>query len=217
MLHRIGIVWLRVCAALTLFLVPALAFAQALAGAPPESVQVPTDWKSALWSLVLLPLATWLWAQLNGWAAARRQQAQAAADSSSRAYVEEILFRLVDAVGAPAVADLRPIFARVTDPASEGGAAITRKEWDELYAAIEAELRETLTPDKLKLVAKVIGIPAAVRLIATALLRRAFAVRQSAANPTVATDSGIVLYAGRDGEEQEDRPAELDRDGTDKG
>lgn len=178
---------------LSLVFAPAVALAQAAVDVPAPT---PTNWREALWTIIIIPAVAFLWTELRAWAAARRRQAQVAADTSSRAYAEELLFRLVDAVGAPLMADLKPAFVTATDPASPGGAAITAEEWRELYTAIEKELRELLTADKLNLVMKTIGMNSAVRLLAAWLIKRVFAVRQSASQlPGVpAIDAGAALY-----------------------
>lgn len=165
---------------LALLLAPVAALAQAAAVAVPESVAVPTSWREVLWSAFLLPLLGLLWNELRMLLAARRQTAQATRDQNTRAMVEDMLYRVIDAVGAPIMADLQPVFARATDPAGPGGAAITGDEWVEIWEAIERELREVLSPDKLDLVMKAMGLNAAVRLIGTWLLKR-YAMRQSVA------------------------------------
>ena len=197
MLLRLRLGYAHVAAALVVLAIPLAALAQAALAATPESVQLPTSWREALWTVVILPVFGLLWRELQLWLAARRQTAQATRDQTTRAYVEDLLFRLVDALGAPIMADLRPLFARVTDPAGDGGAAITRTEFETVCAAVERELHDLLTPDKLALVMKVIGLPAAARLVATWLLKRAFAVRQTAADPATVTDPGMALYGVR--------------------
>lgn len=191
---RLGVV--QVYVALAVLLVPVVALAQA---AIPESVTRPVSWREALWTAVILPLLGLLYRELQGWLAARRQSAQAEKDVRTRAYVEDLLFRLVDAVGPPVVADLRPVFARAVDPAGPGGAAITGEEWRVIYDAVETELRETLAPDKLDLVMKVIGLPGAARLVAGWVIRRVYATRQTWERDDIETDPAISLYGIQDG------------------
>jgi hypothetical protein len=132
--------------------------------------------------------------ELKRWIAAKRATAEVNRDSSTRAHVESILLGLVDAVGAPAVQRIIPDVLEAMDPKGPGGVEITAEEWKALERHVEDELRALLTPDTLNLVMKTIGLGAAVRLVATFLIKRAFAARQSAAEPSVPTDPSAVFY-----------------------
>jgi hypothetical protein len=187
--------WAAFVVGLAVVLVPLAAFAQVVdvlaPGSPPVAFG---DWKAALWSLVVLPLLMWVGTELKRWIAAKRATAEVTRDSSTRAHVESILLGLVDAVGAPAVQRLIPDVLSAMDPKGPGGVEILPEEWKALETHVEDELRRLLTPDTLNLVMKTIGLGAAVRLVATFLIKRAFEARQSAAEPSVPTDPSAVFY-----------------------
>lgn len=169
----------RILAVLAFLFAPVAALAQAAAEAlPVPAAAPPASFREWIWTGLILPFVAILFRELQQWLAARRQQAQIAKDTDQRAFVEDMLFRLVDAVGAPIYSDLRELLSRVTDPTSAGGAEITGEEWKEIFEACEAELRGLLTPAKLDLVMKTIGLGAAARFIGQLLVKRLFAIRQ---------------------------------------
>lgn len=186
----IGRAWI----ALVFVFAPLVAFAQLITDGPAAPPVAFGDWKTALWTLVVLPLIAWVGNELKRWISARREVVEVERDTNTRAHVESILLGLVDAVGAPAVQRILPDVLAAMDPKGAGGIEITPDEWKALEAHVEDELRKLLTPDTLNLVMKTIGLGAAVRFVATFLLKRAFSVRQSAADPKVQTDPAVMFY-----------------------
>lgn len=176
----------------------------AVAGAPPTDLK--TSLLGALWTAVVLPLLGMIGTYVVQWIKAKAEASKANASTSTRSTVEGMLLQLADGVGAPIAMVLAPKILAAVDPNGPGGIKVTQAEWDDFEASVEEELKKLLTPANLDLVMKTIGLPAAVRLLATFLLKRTFVAQATHADAAVPSDPSVVIY-GRTPEQVAAEPA----------